>query len=243
MSLLDYYKTHRHEFEGIKDLQQPLIQVQSVSGLVNCLDPKETAPEVSKNYLIPEMCFLSSIPVATFHTALIMPSVIWHIENVLVAKQLNLTLFQGQIRDDLLMHALCSQMAKRTFNYERLEFLGVLCFPNQLTQLLNRYLLGDTFIKYAASAYLYGTDPDAVAGALHVRRQRMVNNRSLWTGAQAIGLPSCIQSEPFKPNQWSIPNAFIITRERVRDPAPGAPEYVERPNSRVFPRPVFSKVC
>ncbi|KAF8609137.1 hypothetical protein BDV93DRAFT_517997 [Ceratobasidium sp. AG-I] len=224
MSLLDYYKTHRHDFEGIKDLKQPLIQAQFVPGLANWLDPKETATEVSKNYLVPEMCFLSSIPAATFHTALIMPSVIWHVENVLVAKQLNLTLFQGQIRDDLLMHALCSQMAKRTFNYERLEFLG------------------DTFIKYAASAYLYGTDPDATAGTLHMRRQRMVNNKSLWTGAQAIGLPSCIQSEPFKPRQWSIPNACIIKRERIRDPVPGGPEYIERLSSKVFPRPMFSKV-
>lgn len=122
--MLEYYKTHRHEFEGIKDLQQPLIEVQFLPGLVDCLDSKETATEVSKNYLVPEMCFLSSIPAATFHAALIIPSVIWHIENVLIAKQLNQTLFQGQIRDDLLMHALCAQMAKRTFNYERLEFLG-----------------------------------------------------------------------------------------------------------------------
>jgi endoribonuclease Dicer len=125
--LLDYYTTHRHEFEGIKDLQQPIIEAQLLPGLINRLDSGEIPTDAPNNFLVPEMCHLSSIPTATFRTALIIPSIIWHIENVLVAKELNLTLFQGQIRDDLLMHALCAQMARRTFNYERLEFLGE-CF-------------------------------------------------------------------------------------------------------------------
>ncbi|KAG9095108.1 hypothetical protein FRC06_010118 [Ceratobasidium sp. 370] len=215
VSLLDYYTTHRHEFEGIKDLQQPIIEARLLPGLANRLDPKETMAEITTNFLVPEMCYLSSIPAATFHTALVMPSITWHIENVLVAKELNLTLFQGQIRDDLLMHALCSQMAKRTFNYERLEFLG------------------DTFIKYAASAYLYGTELNATSGALHSRRQVMVSNKTLWAGAQAIGLPTCIQSEPFRPKHWIIPNTGIMARDRVQDPEPDGPEYTEHMNVRV----------
>jgi endoribonuclease Dicer len=122
--LLDYYRTHRHEFEGIKDLQQPLIEATPLPGLANHLDPKDTPVEPSKNFLVPEMCYLSSIPASTFRTAQLIPSVIWHIENALIARELNLTFFQGQIRDESLMHALCSQTARRTFNYERLEFLG-----------------------------------------------------------------------------------------------------------------------
>ncbi|KAG8687902.1 hypothetical protein FRC08_011712 [Ceratobasidium sp. 394] len=218
ISLLDYYTTHRHEFEGIKDLQQPIIEARLLPGLANRLDPKETMVEITTNFLVPEMCHLSSIPATTFHTALVMPSIIWHIENVLIAKELNLTLFQGQIRDDLLMHALCSQMAKRTFNYERLEFLG------------------DTFIKYAASAYLYGTEPNATSGALHSRRQVMVSNKTLWAGAQAIGLPTCIQSEPFRPKHWIIPNTGIMARDRIQDPEPDGPEYTQHMNVRVSTR-------
>ncbi|KAJ1311188.1 hypothetical protein OPQ81_009689 [Rhizoctonia solani] len=175
ISLLDYYRTHRHEFEGIKNLQQPLIEATLLPGLSNQLNPQEPSTQLSTNYLVPEMCYISSIPASTFRAASFMPSVIWHIENLLIAKEVNLTFFQGQIRDELAMYALCSRMAHRTFSYERLEFLG------------------DTFIKYAASAYLYGTEPTAASRTLHARRQKMVNNRSLWLGAQALGLPPCIQ--------------------------------------------------
>ncbi|KAG8743606.1 hypothetical protein FRC10_011669 [Ceratobasidium sp. 414] len=218
VSLLEYYTTHRHEFEGIKNLEQPIIQARLLPGLTNRLDPKETMTEITTNFLVPEMCHISSIPATTFHTALVMPSVIWHIETVLIAKELNLTLFQGQIRDDLLMHALCSQMAKRTFNYERLEFLG------------------DTFIKYAASAYLYGTEPNATSGALHSRRQAMVSNKTLWAGAQAIGLPTCIQLEPFRPKEWIIPNTGIMARDRIQAPEPDGPEYTKHMNVRASTR-------
>ncbi|KAG8781886.1 hypothetical protein FRC12_021420 [Ceratobasidium sp. 428] len=223
ISLLDYYKSHRHEFEGIKDLRQPIIEAQLLPGLANRLDPQETPTEITKNFLVPEMCHISNIPATTFRTALIMPSIVWHIENLLIAKELNLTLFQGQVRDDLLMHALCSQMARRTFNYERLEFLG------------------DTFIKYAASAYLYSTEPNATSGILHSRRQMMVSNKTLWAGAQAIGLPPCIQSEPFRPKYWTIPNTGIMARDRVQDPGDG-PEYTEHMNIRVPTRSIPLKV-
>ncbi|KDN36026.1 hypothetical protein RSAG8_11112, partial [Rhizoctonia solani AG-8 WAC10335] len=184
ISLLDYYRTHRHEFEGIKNLQQPLIEATLLPGLANQLNPQEPPAQPSTNYLVPEMCYVSSVPASTFRAVSFIPSVIWHVENVLIAKEVNLTFFSSsvihsvrQIRDELVMHALCSRMAHRTFSYERLEFLG------------------DTFIKYAASAYLYGTEPSASSGSLHARRQKMVNNRSLWLGAQALGLAPCIQSE------------------------------------------------
>ncbi|QRV75969.1 endoribonuclease Dicer [Ceratobasidium sp. AG-Ba] len=223
ISLLDYYATHRHEFEGIRNLQQPLIEACLLPGLVNRLEPQEKTP-TTNNFLVPEMCHISSVPSDTFHTALIIPSVIWHIENVLVAKELNLTLFQGQVRDDLLVQALCSRMAKRTFDYERLEFLG------------------DTFIKYAASAYLYVTEPDAASGPLHSKRQKMVSNKALWTSAQVIGLPTCIQSEPFRPKYWAIPNATIMPRARVEEAGADGLGYSESVNPRVATRTIPPKV-
>ncbi|KAH7344745.1 hypothetical protein B0J17DRAFT_636693 [Rhizoctonia solani] len=223
ISLLDYYRTHRHEFEGIKNLQQPLIEATLLPGLANQLNPQEPPVQLSKNYLIPEMCYVSSIPSSTFRTALLIPSVIWHIENVLVAKEVNLTFFQGQIRDELVMHALCSRMAHRTFSYERLEFLG------------------DTFIKYAASAYLYGTEPSASSGTLHAKRQKMVNNRSLWLGAQALGLPPCIQSEVFRPKQWFIPNVFIPKKNQPQGESSAAAEQAQLLSSRQFSRQIPPK--
>ncbi|CAE6432434.1 unnamed protein product [Rhizoctonia solani] len=223
ISLLDYYRAHRHEFEGIKNLQQPLIEATLLPGLANQLNSKEPPVQLSTNYLVPEMCYVSSIPSSTFRTALLIPSVIWHIENVLVAKEVNLTFFQGQIRDELVMHALCSRMAHRTFSYERLEFLG------------------DTFIKYAASAYLYGTDPSASSGILHAKRQKMVNNRSLWLGAQALGLPPCIQSEVFRPKQWFIPNVFIPKKNQAQGESSAATEQTQLLSSRQFSRQIPPK--
>ncbi|CAE6447858.1 unnamed protein product, partial [Rhizoctonia solani] len=223
ISLLDYYRTHRHEFEGIKNLQQPLIEATLLPGLANQLNPQEPPAQLSNNYLVPEMCHVSTIPASTFRTASFIPSVIWHIENVLIAKEVNLTFFQGQIRDELVMHALCSRMAHRTFSYERLEFLG------------------DTFIKYAASAYLYGTEPSAPSGFLHARRQKMVNNRSLWLGAEGLGLAPCIQSEVFRPKQWFIPNVFIPKKNQTQEENLGVTEQAQLLSSRQFSRQIPPK--
>ncbi|KAG8715451.1 hypothetical protein FRC11_004111 [Ceratobasidium sp. 423] len=221
VSILDYYRKHRHEFEGIKNLQQPLIEATLLPGLANQLNPQEPLVQLTNNYLVPEMCYVSSIPASTFRIASLIPSVIWHIENVLIAKEVNLTFFQGQIRDELVMHALCSQVAHRTFNYERLEFLG------------------DTFIKYAASAYLYGTEPGAPSRILHARRQKMVNNRSLWLGAEALGLPPCIQSEVFRPKQWFIPNVSIPKKNQTQGES--SAEQAQLLSSRQFSRQIPPK--
>ncbi|CAE7125714.1 unnamed protein product [Rhizoctonia solani] len=223
ISLLDYYRTHRHEFEGIKDLQQPLIEVTSLPGLTNQLNPEEPPIQPSTSYLAPEICYVSSIPASTFRAASFIPSVIWHIENVLIAKEVNLTLFQGQIRDEMVIHALCSRTAHRTFSYERLEFLG------------------DTFIKYAASAYLYGTEPSSPSGTLHARRQKMVNNRSLWLGAQDLGLPPCIQSEVFRPKQWFIPNVSIPKKNQPQGESSVAAEQAQLLSSKLFSRHIPPK--
>ncbi|CUA73992.1 endoribonuclease Dicer [Rhizoctonia solani] len=223
ISLLEYYRTHRHEFEGIKNLQQPLIEATPLPGLANQLNPQEPLPQLSTNYLVPEMCYVSSIPASTFRTASLIPSVLWHVENGLIAKEVNLTFFQGQIRDELVMHALCSRMAHRTFSYERLEFLG------------------DTFIKYAASAYLYGTEPSATSGPLHARRQKMVNNRSLWLGAQALGLPPCIQSEVFRPKQWFIPGTSMPKKNQTQRESSGIVDQAQLLSSRQFSRQIPPK--
>ncbi|KAF8761100.1 PAZ domain [Rhizoctonia solani] len=223
ISLLDYYRTHRHEFEGIQNLQQPLIEATLLPGLANQLNPQEPTVQKTTNYLVPEICYVSSIPAPTFRTASLLPSVIWHIENVLIAKEVNLTFFQGQIQDELVAHALCSRMAHRTFSYERLEFLG------------------DTFIKYAASAYLYGVEPTAPSGVLHSKRQKMVNNRSLWLGAQALGLPPCIQSDVFRPKQWVIPNVLISKKSPIHGENPGFTGQAQLLNSRQYSRQIPPK--
>ncbi|CAE6441045.1 unnamed protein product [Rhizoctonia solani] len=223
VSLLDYYRRHRHEFEGIQNLQQPLIEATLLPGLSNQLNPQESVIQRTTNYLVPEICYVSSITAPTFRTASLIPSVIWHIENVLIAKEVNLTFFQGQIRDELVMHALCSRMAHRAFSYERLEFLG------------------DTFIKYASSAYLYGVEPSAPSGILHAKRQRMVNNRSLWLGAQTLGLPPCIQSEAFRPKQWFIPNVFVSKKGHVHGEKSATVEQAQLLSSRQYSRQIPPK--
>ncbi|QRW19106.1 endoribonuclease Dicer [Rhizoctonia solani] len=213
ISLLDYYRTHRHEFEGIKTYSSLLLK-RLCYRPCKPAQPPGAHVQRTTNYLVPEICYVSSIPAPTFRTASLLPSVIWHIENVLIAKEVNLTFFQGQIQDELVAHALCSRMAHRTFSYERLEFLG------------------DTFIKYAASAYLYGVEPTAPSGVLHSKRQKMVNNRSLWLGAQALGLPPCIQSDVFRPKQWVIPNVLISKKSPIHGENPGFTGQAQLLNSR-----------
>ncbi|ELU41905.1 dicer-like protein 1 [Rhizoctonia solani AG-1 IA] len=241
ISLLDYYRTHRHEFEGIQNLQQPLIEATLLPGLANQLNPQEPTVQKTTNYLVPEICYVSSIPAPTFRTASLLPSVIWHIENVLIAKEVNLTFFQGQIQDELVAHALCSRMAHRTFSYERLEFLGRHHIVPHMFDSMRLIYAGDTFIKYAASAYLYGVEPTAPSGVLHSKRQKMVNNRSLWLGAQALGLPPCIQSDVFRPKQWVIPNVLISKKSPIHGENPGFTGQAQLLNSRQYSRQIPPK--
>ncbi|KAJ6516002.1 hypothetical protein C8R45DRAFT_958371 [Mycena sanguinolenta] len=195
-NLLEYCKAARKNFEGLKDEGQALIEVSSVM-TAGGLDPAFQPPVIEPpppRYLIPELCFKFTVPARTFRTALLLPSITQRLDSFLLVKELNARFFDHQISETLLDMAITAPSTRMEYDYERLE------------------LLGDAFLKYLASIYVFVTEPSDKEGALHAARQQIINNHALFQSFDSAGLPPYVQSRPFSPKSWQPPN-FKTTEE------------------------------
>ncbi|KAH7922454.1 hypothetical protein BV22DRAFT_656663 [Leucogyrophana mollusca] len=194
-NLVEYCKARRKGFEGLQDYNQPLIEVSKVAGVTNRLNPIfKPVPDSSKasaKYLIPELCAKFTIPASTLRTALLLPSITRRIDDFLIVKELNAKYFDHAICEKLLLAAISAPSAGFEYDYERLE------------------LLGDAFLKYLSSLYLFVTNPAQHEGALHTARQRIISNKVLFQSADRASLPQYIQGKPFTYKMWQPPN-FIV---------------------------------
>jgi endoribonuclease Dicer len=114
------------------------------------------------------------------------------IDDMLLVIELNATLFDHTIQKDQLHAAVSAPSACTESDYERLE------------------LLGDSYLKYLSSIYLFVTSPAQHEGALHSARLRIISNKALFLNAESVGLASYIQARPFVARQWSPPNFTVI---------------------------------
>ncbi|KAF7331986.1 hypothetical protein MKEN_00078900 [Mycena kentingensis (nom. inval.)] len=192
-SLLDYCRTVRKNFDGLNDEKQALVEIASVIAPSSCLDPFWHPPPATSaspipRYLIPELCFKFTIPASTFRTALLLPSILYRLDTFFLVKELNARMFQHNVSDALLDTALHSPSSRMEVNYERLEFLG------------------DSFLKFLASVYIFVHEPTNKEGALHYARQDIISNRALFRCVEAAGLPPYIQSKGFAIKNWRPPN-------------------------------------
>ncbi|KAF8332689.1 uncharacterized protein EI90DRAFT_3145368 [Cantharellus anzutake] len=92
-----------------------------------------------------------------------------------------------------MLEALTTPSANAEYDYERLE------------------LLGDAFLKYVASIYLFVTYPTQQEGAMHVARQRIISNRVLLQCAREADVPQFVQSKPLKSRSW-LPYNYKVSK-------------------------------
>ncbi|KZO93295.1 ribonuclease III [Calocera viscosa TUFC12733] len=192
-SILDFCRAKRRGFEGVDDEAQPLLEVDKVLGPLNRLSPlcrlPTTARKLPAKYLIPELCVKYCLSLSSFRTSMLLPSIVARLEELLLVRECNSALFEGRLDEGLLGQALTAPSVGVGYDYQRLE------------------LLGDSFLKYLASIYLFVTCPNDGEGAMHVQRQRIISNFSLRFHSDRIGLlPQYIQSRPHGPGQWWPPN-------------------------------------
>lgn len=57
-------------------------------------------------------------------TAMLLPSIMRRMDDLLLVKEMNARFFDHAIRDDLLHNAICAPSAGLEYDYERLELLG-----------------------------------------------------------------------------------------------------------------------
>lgn len=114
------------------------------------------------------------------------------IDDLLLVIELNAALFDNTIQNNQLHAAVSAPSACAEFDYERLE------------------LLGDAYLKYLSSIYLFVTSPAQHEGALHTARLRIISNKALFSNTESVGLAPYIQAKPLVPKQWNPPNFTVI---------------------------------
>ncbi|KAK7696647.1 hypothetical protein QCA50_001305 [Cerrena zonata] len=113
-SFMEFCKTRRKNFDGLKDESQPMIEASIIPPLVDLLNPipkpyRDRAEVTDK---------------VNFRTAQFLPSITHRLSDILLAKQLNDNFFENRISQHHLFEALFPPSAETESSYERLELLG-----------------------------------------------------------------------------------------------------------------------
>lgn len=98
-----------------------------------------------------------------------------------------------------ILEALTAASCQETFCYERAE------------------LLGDAYLKWVVSRFLFLKYPQKHEGQLTRMRQQMVSNMVLYHYALSKGLQSYIQADRFAPSRWAAPGVLPVFDEDIKD--------------------------
>lgn len=98
-----------------------------------------------------------------------------------------------------ILEALTAASCQETFCYERAE------------------LLGDAYLKWIVSRFLFLKHPQKHEGQLTRMRQQMVSNMVLYQFALNKGLQSYIQADRFAPSRWAAPGVPPVFDEDTND--------------------------
>ncbi|EJT97649.1 ribonuclease III [Dacryopinax primogenitus] len=195
-SILEFCRANIRNFKGIEDESQPLIEVGKMAPPLSRLSPLCHSAPSSRNppakYLMPELCVKYCLSLSSYRTSMILPSVMARVEEMLLVQECNSVVFHDRLDEVFLLPALTSPSAGAGYDYQRLE------------------LLGDSFLKYISSIFLFVTCPQDGEGSLHIHRQRIISNSALQFHSDRVGqLPQYIQSRQHSPRQWCPPNFLL----------------------------------
>ncbi|URE26504.1 hypothetical protein MUK42_18017 [Musa troglodytarum] len=188
--------------------RQPLIRGRGVSYCKNLLSPRfEHSEEVENEenldktyyvYLPPELCLIHPLPGALVRGAQRLPSIMRRVESMLLAVQLK-DMIRYPVPATKILEALTAASCQETFCYERAE------------------LLGDAYLKWVVSIFLFLKYPQKHEGQLTRMRQQMVSNMVLYQYALNKGLQSYIQADRFAPSRWAAPGVLPVFDEDSKE--------------------------
>ncbi|CAL2242212.1 unnamed protein product [Prunus armeniaca] len=207
-SYADYYK-QKYGVELVYK-QQPLIRGRGVSYCKNLLSPRfehmeehdgESEETLDKTYYVflpPELCLVHPLPGSLVRGAQRLPSIMRRVESMLLAVELK-DIINYPIPASKILEALTAASCQETFCYERAE------------------LLGDAYLKWVVSRFLFLKYPQKHEGQLTRMRQQMVSNMVLYQYALKKGLQSYIQADRFSPSRWAAPGVLPVFDEYTKD--------------------------
>lgn len=207
-SYADYYK--QKYGVDLKYKRQPLLRCRGVSYCKNLLSPRfvhseahdgESEEALDKTYYVylpPELCFVHPLTGSLVRGAQRLPSIMRRVESMLLAVQLK-DLIGYNVPSSKILEALTAASCQETFCYERAE------------------LLGDAYLKWVVSRFLFLKYPQKHEGQLTRMRQQMVSNMVLYQYALNKGLQSYIQADRFAPSRWSAPGVPPVFDEDTKE--------------------------
>ncbi|KAL7411089.1 hypothetical protein BDY24DRAFT_397668 [Mrakia frigida] len=201
-SLLEFVKTTTTQFQGLSNDSQPLLEIRKISGVLGHVRKLDKPMDATVNklhdqkYMIPELSQRSTIAASTFLSGLYIPSITNRLEQVLLAKELNQTLFRNSLEEKRLTQALTAPSTGGETDYERLEYIG------------------DSALKYIATTYLYVTRPGDNEHVLHDARKIIIANGSLTQNCVDSGLPHYIHARDFSVKTW-YPHNLSVCRPAI----------------------------
>ncbi|KAJ6805125.1 endoribonuclease Dicer-like protein 1-like [Iris pallida] len=207
-SYADYYR-QKYGVDLIYK-KQPLIRGRGVSYCKNLLSPRfehsearegECEENLDKTYYVflpPELCLVHPLPGALVRGAQRLPSIMRRVESMLLAIQLR-DMINYPVPAAKILEALTAASCQETFCYERAE------------------LLGDAYLKWVVSRFLFLKYPQKHEGQLTRMRQQMVSNMVLYQHALSKGLQSYIQADRFSSSRWAAPGVLPVFDEDMKE--------------------------
>ncbi|KAL3730958.1 hypothetical protein ACJRO7_027909 [Eucalyptus globulus] len=148
-------------------------------------------------FLPPELSLVHPLPESLVRGAQRLPSIMRRVESILLAIQLK-DVIDYSVPASKILEALTAASCQETFCYERAE------------------LLGDAYLKWVVSKFLFLRYPQKHEGQLTRMRQQMMSNMVLYEYALNKGLQSYNQADRFAPSRWSAPGVLPVFDEDKR---------------------------
>ncbi|KAL9054664.1 MAG: hypothetical protein Q9162_004030 [Coniocarpon cinnabarinum] len=151
-----------------------------------------------KQRLVPlDVCSTNKITWSEALPAYILPSILRHLRNAMVAEELRTTILApvALSRTDLIFEAICSSRASEQVNYQRLEFLG------------------DCVLKLLTAMHVMAERPNAPEAQLTAIKEHIVSNKRLAKAALAKGLDKFIIDDRFTGSYTNVPTINDVLAE------------------------------
>lgn len=201
-------KTYTEHFKNrygitLRYQRQPLLLARPLFKVENFLLKRSKAENASASNstvkLPPELCKLVCFPISPsiLYTFSFLPSVMHRIESMLSAAQLQ-RIFSNQwpcnfsVPTTKVLEALTMKNCQECMSLETLETLG------------------DAFLKYVASRYLFTTYNQKHEGQLTSKRKQIISNHALYKISCDRQIPGYIRNECFDVQQWIIPGQHLV---------------------------------
>lgn len=232
----------------ILDLEQPLLLVDYAPNTYNLLHPRPCngtgSTERRLQHLIPELCLRYPLKIKELRQALYLPCILHRLSGLLLARLLgNRIIEEGKFLrfrvdppgspipplEDICQSCKVDDevIFRRVKNYNRSNAtLSALLFQTLTTSSADNWsdlerleVIGDSFLKFSVSVYLFCTFKNLNEGPLSMLRNSMVKNFTLFHLANVKGFPQLLNTQAFLPRLMWLPPCFVIPdclREALR---------------------------